>query len=49
MEQVTLKLKAVEATTENFAEFGQVIEPVNFNQKFGPQDAKLDFDNEIPR
>ncbi|KAL8136455.1 hypothetical protein V2J09_002456 [Rumex salicifolius] len=44
-----LKLDAIDATPESFAEFGQVIEASPDDQKFGPHDAQLDLSQGIPR
>ncbi|EXC19493.1 hypothetical protein L484_014123 [Morus notabilis] len=44
-----VKLKPIEATPENFAEFGQVIEASPDGEEFGPQDAQLDLSRGIPR
>lgn len=46
---VPVKLKPIEATPENFAEFGQVIEASTDGEEFGPQDAQLDLSRGIPR
>ncbi|XP_023523973.1 uncharacterized protein LOC111788058 [Cucurbita pepo subsp. pepo] len=44
-----MKLKAIEATPESFAEYGQVIEPTDDGLGFGPDDAQLDLTNGTPR
>ena len=44
-----VKLKPVEATPENFAEFGQVVEALPDGDEFGPQDAQLDLSRGVPR
>lgn len=44
-----VNLKPVEATPENFAEFGQVVEASPDGDEFGPQDAQLDLSRGIPR
>lgn len=44
-----MKLKAIEATPESFAEYGQVIEATGDGAEFGSQDAQLDLTNGIPR
>lgn len=47
MEEV--RLEAIEATPENFAEFGQVIEASPDGEEFGPHDAQLDLSHGTPR
>ncbi|XP_038896769.1 uncharacterized protein LOC120085023 [Benincasa hispida] len=49
MERTILKLKAIEATAESFAEYGQVIEATDDGAEFGGEDAQLDLSNGIPR
>ncbi|KAL8193216.1 hypothetical protein R6Q57_027120 [Mikania cordata] len=50
MEARVMKLKAVEATPENFREFGQVIQgSTDGGDKFGPHDAQLDLSQGTPR
>ncbi|KAF3321905.1 hypothetical protein FCM35_KLT14121 [Carex littledalei] len=44
-----VKLKAVEATPESFAPFGQVISSSPDGDEFGPHDAQLDLSRGIPR
>lgn len=44
-----LKLKAIEATRESFAEYGQVVEAMDDGVNFGPLDAQLDLSNGTPR
>uniref|UniRef100_A0ACD5VK31 Uncharacterized protein n=1 Tax=Avena sativa TaxID=4498 RepID=A0ACD5VK31_AVESA len=44
-----LKLRAVEATPESFAPFGQVIAASPDGDQFGPHDAQLDLSRGIPR
>ncbi|GMG99377.1 hypothetical protein Nepgr_001217 [Nepenthes gracilis] len=44
-----VNLQAIEATPENFQEFGQVIEPLPDSVKFGPHDAQLDLSHGTPR
>jgi hypothetical protein len=44
-----LTLRAVEATPESFAPFGQVIAASPDGDQFGPQDAQLDLSRGIPR
>lgn len=42
-------LRAVEATPESFAPFGQVIAATPDGDEFGPHDAQLDLTRGIPR
>lgn len=42
-------LRAVEATPESFAPFGQVVSAGSDRAKFGPDDAQLDLSRGIPR
>jgi hypothetical protein len=42
-------LRAVEATPESFAPFGQVIAASPDGDHFGPHDAQLDLSRGIPR
>jgi ureidoglycolate hydrolase len=42
-------LMAVPATVENFAPFGQFVEPVHDGAPFGPRDAQLDLSAGTPR
>lgn len=42
-------LRAVEATPESFAPFGQVVSAGSDGAKFGPDDAQLDLSRGIPR
>uniref|UniRef100_A0ACD5W4C7 Uncharacterized protein n=1 Tax=Avena sativa TaxID=4498 RepID=A0ACD5W4C7_AVESA len=44
-----VKLRAVEATPESFAPFGQVIAASPDGDQFGPHDAQLDLSRGIPR
>lgn len=44
-----VKLRAVEATPESFAPFGQVITASPDGDEFGPHDAQLDLSSGIPR
>jgi uncharacterized protein with WD repeat len=44
-----VKLRAVEATPESFAPFGQVITGSPDGDEFGPHDAQLDLSRGIPR
>jgi hypothetical protein len=44
-----VKLKAIEATPESFAPFGQVIASSPDGDEFGPHDAQLDLSRGIPR
>ncbi|GKA48469.1 putative reverse transcriptase domain-containing protein, partial [Tanacetum coccineum] len=44
-----VKLKAIEATSETFKEFGQVVEASQDGEEFGPQDAQLDLSQGTPR
>ncbi|WVZ68297.1 hypothetical protein U9M48_017256 [Paspalum notatum var. saurae] len=44
-----VKLRAVEATPESFAPFGQVIAATPDGDEFGPHDAQLDLSRGIPR
>ncbi|RCV27993.1 hypothetical protein SETIT_5G370000v2 [Setaria italica] len=44
-----VKLRAVEATPESFAPFGQVIAASPDGDEFGPHDAQLDLSRGIPR
>ncbi|KAJ1286081.1 hypothetical protein BS78_03G326300 [Paspalum vaginatum] len=44
-----VKLRAVEATPESFASFGQVIAASPDGDEFGPHDAQLDLSRGIPR
>ncbi|XP_047327961.1 uncharacterized protein LOC124931524 [Impatiens glandulifera] len=44
-----VKLKAIEATTSSFEDYGQVIEASPDGDEFGPQDAQLDLSKGIPR
>lgn len=44
-----VKRKAVEATPETFAEFGQVISSSPDGDEFGPQDAQLELHRGTPR
>ncbi|KAJ3675580.1 hypothetical protein LUZ60_004622 [Juncus effusus] len=44
-----VKLKAIEATPESFAPFGQVISSSSDGDEFGPHDAQLDLSRGIPR
>ncbi|KAJ8766024.1 hypothetical protein K2173_020540 [Erythroxylum novogranatense] len=44
-----LKLEPIEATPESFKEFGQVIEPSQDGEEFGPRDALLNLSHGIPR
>ena len=44
-----VKLKAIEATPESFAPFGQVISSSPDGDEFGPHDAQLDLSHGIPR
>ncbi|XP_021744275.1 uncharacterized protein LOC110710302 [Chenopodium quinoa] len=44
-----VKLKAVEATPENFKDYGQVIQSSSDGEEFGPHDAQLDLSRGIPR
>nr|POE58465.1 hypothetical protein CFP56_53870 [Quercus suber] len=37
-----VEVKAIEATTDSFEEYGQVIEASPDGDEFGPQDAQLD-------
>ncbi|KAG7638627.1 putative rmlC-like cupin domain superfamily, ureidoglycolate lyase domain superfamily [Arabidopsis thaliana] len=46
---VEVKLIPIEATPENFAEYGQVIEASRDGAGFGPNDAQLDLSRGIPR
>ncbi|XP_047054873.1 uncharacterized protein LOC124661055 [Lolium rigidum] len=48
-EQTVLTLRAVEATPESFAPFGQVIAASPDGDQFGPHDAQLDLTRGIPR
>ncbi|XP_022154427.1 uncharacterized protein LOC111021698 [Momordica charantia] len=47
--KMKLKLKAIEATRESFAEYGQVVEAMDDGVNFGPLDAQLDLSNGTPR
>lgn len=49
MEKTIMKLKAIEATAENFAEYGQLIGATADGVEFGDEDAQLDLNNGIPR
>ncbi|KAJ4720856.1 Ureidoglycolate hydrolase [Melia azedarach] len=44
-----VKVKAIEATSESFREYGQVIEASADSEEFGPRDAQLDLSRGIPR
>ncbi|CAO2195158.1 unnamed protein product [Urochloa humidicola] len=44
-----VKLRAVEATPESFAPFGQVIAASPDGEEFGPHDAQLDLSRGVPR
>ncbi|KAL3520625.1 hypothetical protein ACH5RR_018774 [Cinchona calisaya] len=44
-----VKLKPIEATSESFQEFGQVIEASPDGHEFGPSDAQLDLTRGTPR
>ena len=44
-----MNLKAIEATAESFAEYGQVIQATDDRAEFGNEDAQLDLTNGIPR
>lgn len=44
-----VRLRAVEATPESFAPFGQVITASPDGDEFGPHDAQLDLSRGIPR
>lgn len=48
-DRAEVSLKAIEATQETFAEFGQVIEASPDGEEFGPHDAQLDLSRGIPR
>lgn len=48
-EEKVVKLRAVEATPESFAPFGQVIGASPDGDEFGPHDAQLDLSRGIPR
>ena len=48
-EEQVVKLRAVEATPESFASFGQVITASPDGDEFGPHDAQLDLSRGIPR
>lgn len=48
-EAKVVKLRAVEATPESFASFGQVIGASPDGDEFGPHDAQLDLSRGIPR
>lgn len=48
-EEKVVKLRAVEATPESFASFGQVIGASPDGDEFGPHDAQLDLSQGIPR
>ena len=45
----TIKLKAIDATPESFAEFGQVISVAPDGENFGPNDAQLELNRGVPR
>lgn len=42
-------LKPVEATADNFKEYGQLIKSSPDGAQFGPQDAQLDLSHGTPR
>jgi len=44
-----VKLRAVDATLESFAPFGQVIAASPDGDQFGPHDAQLDLSRGVPR
>ncbi|PKA63175.1 hypothetical protein AXF42_Ash007971 [Apostasia shenzhenica] len=44
-----VELKPIDATTESFAEFGQVVSASRDGEEFGPQDAQLELHRGIPR
>uniref|UniRef100_A0A1J3CIJ4 Ureidoglycolate hydrolase n=1 Tax=Noccaea caerulescens TaxID=107243 RepID=A0A1J3CIJ4_NOCCA len=46
---VEVNLIPVEATSENFREYGQIIEASRDGDHFGPNDAQLDLSRGIPR
>ncbi|CAA6669315.1 unnamed protein product [Spirodela intermedia] len=46
---VMVNLKAIEATPESFAEFGQVISVSPDGEEFGPNDAQLELHRGVPR
>lgn len=48
-ETKVVKLRAVEATPESFASFGQVIAASPDGDEFGPHDAQLDLSRGVPR
>lgn len=45
----TVKVKPIEATSESFKEYGQIVEASVDGEEFGPQDAQLDLSHGIPR
>ncbi|CAH8387313.1 unnamed protein product [Eruca vesicaria subsp. sativa] len=46
---VKVNLIPIEATSESFADYGQVIEASSDGDQFGPNDAQLDISRGIPR
>ncbi|KAL5733406.1 hypothetical protein ACOSP7_032745 [Xanthoceras sorbifolium] len=48
-QEAVVKVKAVEATTDSFKEYGQVIQASPDGEEFGPQDARLDLSHGTPR
>lgn len=46
---VQMNLVPTEATSESFAEYGQVIEASSDGDLFGPNDAQLDLSRGTPR
>eukprot|EP00252_Welwitschia_mirabilis_P006189 TRINITY_DN16984_c0_g1_i1.p1 TRINITY_DN16984_c0_g1~~TRINITY_DN16984_c0_g1_i1.p1 ORF type:complete len:207 (-),score=29.06 TRINITY_DN16984_c0_g1_i1:191-811(-) len=49
MERKVIVLKAVDATAENFEDYGQIIGPSTDGACFGPSDAQLSLHNGTPR